>query len=326
MLVRNLLWAGLAVMTVVILVAYSRSKQPFAWPKPLETAIGFVTNFFDTLGIGSFAPTTSLFKFFKLVPDEKIPGTLNVGHTLPTIVEAFVFIAIVGVDPVTLITLIFAAIAGAWLGAGIVSHWPRRYVQIGMGSALLVAAAVFVMQGFDKIPGGGVATGLSGSLLIAGIVVNFCLGALMTIGIGLYAPAMIMVSLLGMTPKAAFPIMMGSCAFLMPIASLRFAKFDAFSMRASIGLALGGIPAVLLAALVVKSLPIYWVRWLVVVVVVYASWAMLRSAIVERGKSKQDYEVGVKSVQVDSLADENLPGSEPQVMLPKQPGHESLNP
>ena len=277
-------------MTIVIVAAFARSKQRFVWPTFVETAIGFVTNFFDTLGIGSFAPTTSLFKFFRLVPDEKIPGTLNVGHTLPTIVEAFVFIAIVGVDPLTLIALILAAIAGAWLGAGVVSHWPRRYVQIGMGTALLVAAAVFLMQDLNKIPGGGEATGLTGTMLFAGIVINFCLGALMTIGIGLYAPAMIMVALLGMTPKAAFPIMMGSCAFLMPIASLRFAKFDAFSMRAAIGLALGGIPGVLIAAFIIHSLPLYWVRWLVIIVVVYASVAMLRSAIIEH-RATQDYAV-----------------------------------
>jgi uncharacterized membrane protein YfcA len=277
-------------MTVVIVVAFLRSKQRLVLPTPVETAIGFVTNFFDTLGIGSFAPTTSLFKFFKLVPDEKIPGTLNVGHTLPTIVEAFVFILIVGVDPLTLIALILSAIAGAWLGAGVVSHWPRRYVQIGMGTALLVAAVVFLMQDLNKIPGGGEATGLTGTMLIAGIVINFCLGALMTIGIGLYAPAMIMVSLLGMTPKAAFPIMMGSCAFLMPIASLRFAKFDAFSMRAAIGLALGGVPGVLIAAYLIHSLPLYWVRWLVIIVVVYASVAMLRSALIEH-RASQDYAV-----------------------------------
>lgn len=290
MVVRNILWAGLGIMAIVIVVAYLRSKQRLVLPTWLETAIGFVTNFFDTLGIGSFAPTTSLFKFFKLVPDEKIPGTLNVGHTLPTIVEALVFIAIVGVDPLTLITLIVAAILGAWLGAGVVSRWPRRYVQIGMGTALLVAAIVFLMQDLNKIPGGGAATGLTGSMLIAGIAINFCLGALMTIGIGLYAPAMIMVALLGMTPKAAFPIMMGSCAFLMPIASLRFVKFDAFAMRSAIGLALGGVPGVLIAAYVIHSLPLYWVRWLVIVVVVYASVAMLRSALIEH-RATQDYAV-----------------------------------
>jgi uncharacterized membrane protein YfcA len=253
----------------------------FGAPSLVETAIGFVTNFFDTLGIGSFAPTTSLFKFFKLVPDEKIPGTLNVGHTLPTVVEALVFIAVVNVDPLTLVALIAAAVLGAWLGAGLVARWPRRYVQIGMGGALLVAAVLFLMKNLNILSGAGTALGLSGSTLALGIAINFCLGALMTIGIGLYAPAMIMVGLLGMDPKAAFPIMMGSCAFLMPAASLRFMKFDAYSLKAALGLTAGGIPGVLIAAYIVKSLPIEYVRWLVIVVVLYAAFTMLRSAMAE---------------------------------------------
>jgi uncharacterized membrane protein YfcA len=282
--IHTILFAGLGIVAVVILVALAgawKRHRP-GLPRPLETGIGFVTNFFDTLGIGSFAVTTSMFKCWRVVPDEKIPGTLNVGHTLPTIVEALIYIGIIGVDPETLIALIAASVAGAWLGAGVVSRWPRRYVQIGMGSALIVAAAIFLMQNLHRIPGGGSALGLSGGLLIFAIVANFCLGALMTIGIGLYAPAMILVSLLGMNSKAAFPIMMGSCAFLMPIASLRFIRFDAFSMRQALGLTLGGIPGVLIAAYLVKSLPLEWVKWLVIVVVVYAATAMLRSAYAER--------------------------------------------
>ena len=86
----------------------------------------------------------------------------------------------------------------------------------------------------------------------------------MTLGIGMYAPSLIMISLLGMNPKAAFPIMMGSCAFLMPLASLRFLKAGSYATRPALGLALGGVPAVLLAAYLVKSLPLVWVRWLVI--------------------------------------------------------------
>jgi uncharacterized membrane protein YfcA len=223
-----------------------------------------------------------MFKFWKLAPDERIPGTLNVGHALPTIAEALIFIAIVNVAPLTLILLIVASIVGAWLGAGVVARWPRRYVQIGMGLALIAAGIFFIMKNLNILQGGGTALGLSGTLLWIGVAGNFVLGALMTIGIGLYAPAMIMVALLGMSPIAAFPIMMGSCAFLMPIASLRFIKFDAYTLRAALGLTIGGIPGVLAAAYIVKSLDVNALRWLVAAVVIYTAINMLRSAMLER--------------------------------------------
>jgi len=261
-------------------------RREFTWPTFLGVIVGFVTNFFDTLGIGSFAPTTSLFKFFRMAPDEKIPGTLNVGHALPTVTEALIYITVIGVDPLTLVLLIVASVLGAWLGAGMVSRWPRRYVQVGMGGALTVAAFIFLLQNLGRIPAGGNELGLTGGLLITGIIINFCLGALMTIGIGLYAPAIIMISLLGMNPRAAFPIMMGSCAFLMPIASVRFVKFDAYAFKAAIGLTIGGIPGVVIAAYIVKSMPLEAVKWLVIAIVAYAAFTMLRSAFVERSKGR----------------------------------------
>ncbi len=299
MTLRTILYIGLAIVAVILIVALARAfpRHRAALPNRLDAAIaiaiGFVTNFFDTLGIGSFATTTSLFKFLRFVPDERIPGTLNVGHALPTIVEAAIFIVIVAVEPPTLLLLIFGAIVGAWLGAGLVARLPRRYVQIGMGSALLAAAALFILTNLKGSHFGltGNALGLEGSRLWIGMAVSFCLGALMTIGIGLYAPCMIMVSLLGMNPIAAFPIMMGSCAFLMPVASLRFIKFDAFSMRAALGLTLGGIPGVLIAAYIVKSLPLVTVRWLVVVVVLYAATVMLHSAAQRGANSTSDEEL-----------------------------------
>lgn len=295
---RTIIYIGLAVVGLVQIVALLRTlpRQRIALPTPVSAAIaigiGFITNFFDTLGIGSFATTTSLFKFLRFVPDQRIPGTLNVGHTLPTIVEAAVFIGIVSVEPPTLILLIAASVLGAWLGAGLVARLPRRGVQIGMGTALAVAAVLFIMVNLKGSQFGltGTALGLSGVRLWIGVAVSVCLGALMTIGIGLYAPCMIMVTLLGMNPIAAFPIMMGSCAFLMPVASLRFIRFNAFSLRAAIGLTIGGIPGVLIAAFIVKSLDLTLLRWLVVIVVIYAAVVMLRSAATERSeKLASDY-------------------------------------
>jgi uncharacterized membrane protein YfcA len=251
-------------------------------PSWLETAVGFVTNFFDTLGIGSFATTTSIFRFFKMVPDEKIPGTLNVGHTAPTLAQAFIYIAIVQVDMKTLILMITASVAGSWLGAGVVSKWSRRTVQIAMGLALLAAATLFLMAIFKVTPAAGDSLSLEGWRLYVGLFGNFVLGALMTLGIGLYGPCLILISLLSMNPKAAFPIMMGSCAFLMPVGSMRFIKAGSYSLRPSLGLALGGVPAVLIAAYLVKEMPLDVVRWLVVAVVLYTSITMLHSAYAKK--------------------------------------------
>jgi uncharacterized membrane protein YfcA len=248
-------------------------------PTPIQIGIGAVTNFFDTLGIGSFATTTAFFRFLKAVPDRVIPGTLNVGHTLPTVAQALIYTTMVQVDIVTLFAFIAAAVLGAWLGAGIVASWPRRKVQIGMGAALLGAATLMLMTQLDLFPGGGEALGVRGVKLAIGVSVNFLLGALMSLGIGLYAPCMILVSLLGMNPTAAFPIMMGSCAFLMPVGSLRFIRERCYGLRSALGLAIGGIPGVLLAAYIVTQLPIYWVRWLVIVVVIYTSVTMLAAGL-----------------------------------------------
>ena len=174
--------------------------------------------------------------------------------------------------------MIAAATLGAWLGAGVVSSWPRRRVQFGMGLCLLVAAGLTLAQALGVVPGGGEALGVSGIKLGAALVGNFMLGALMTLGIGLYGPCLILVSLLGMNPKAAFPIMMGSCAFLMPVASAKFIATGRFNLKASIGLIIGGIPAVLIAVYIVKSLPLLYVRWLVVAVVLYTAVTLLRSS------------------------------------------------
>lgn len=279
---KMLLLMALAVVALGYLMVWvgdlRRAARASLRPTVVQSAIGFVTNFFDTLGIGSFAPTTALIRMFHTVPDERIPGTLNVGHTIPTIAQAVIFIAIINVDVVTLSALIAAAVLGAWLGAGAVARWSRRRIQIVMGVALLVAATLFVAANLHLVPGGGAALSLRGPAFAAAVAGNFVLGALMTLGIGLYAPCLIMISLLGMDPKAAFPIMMGSCAFLMAVASIRFVKERAYDVRQAVGLALGGLPAVLIAAFIVRSLPLTAVRWLVVTVVLYTSATMLATA------------------------------------------------
>jgi uncharacterized membrane protein YfcA len=266
--------------------------------RPVHGAIGFLVTFFDTLGIGSFATTTSIFKLRRVVPDRLIPGTLNVGLAVPTVAQALIYISIVRVEMRTLLLMIGASVAGAWLGAGVVAGWPQRKIQVGMGIALLVAAALMLGSQLQLLPLGGSALGVGGVRLAVALVGNLVLGALMTLGIGLYAPCMILVSLLGMSPAAAFPIMMGSCAFLMPVGNLRFIRKRCYAAGAALGLALGGVPAVLLAAFVVRSLPLGAVRWLVVVVVVYTAVVMLRSAWRARAAGAAQADQGSQPVRV----------------------------
>ncbi len=283
---RNLLLAVIALVALTYIGRWwglerRRGPDPARRrvPRFSDLVVGFVTNFFDTLGIGCFAPTTAYFKLRARMPDDEIPGTLNTGHALPAMTEALIFIAIVSVDLITLMSMIAAAVLGAWLGVGVVSRLSRRAIQLGMGGALMCAALLFLASNLHWVPGGGDALELHGAVLVFAVGINFLLGALMMLGVGLFAPCLILVSLLGMSPLAAFPIMMGSCALLMPVGGARFVRSGRYNVSAAVGLAVGGIPGVLVAAYIVRSLPLLWLRWLVVIVVIYAAVQMLRSSI-----------------------------------------------
>ncbi|AKA71094.1 sulfite exporter TauE/SafE family protein [Clostridium scatologenes] len=241
--------------------------------------VGFITNFFDTLGIGSFSPTTALLKGFKLSKDRTMPGTLNVACTIPVGIEALIFITVIQVEPITLFSMLAAATIGAVVGAGIVSKLDEKKIQLAMGTALIVVVIIMLAQQLNLMPSGGEAIGLTGIKLVIAVVANFILGALMTLGIGLYAPCMALVFALGMSPKIAFPIMMGSCAFLMPAAAAKFIKEDAYDRKASMAITIFGSIGVFIAAYIVKTLPLNILKWLVIVVILYTSVLMFKSAM-----------------------------------------------
>jgi uncharacterized membrane protein YfcA len=278
MILRNALLAALAALSLLFIVKWRRAAAGTRQPSLVQLVIGFVTDFFDTLGIGSFATTTTAFKMLKMMPDEQIVGTMLVGHSLPVVVQAFIFIVAVRVDPVVLVSLIAVSILGSWLGAGMASRLPRRPIQIFMGVGLFAAAFFMLLSQLGMFPSGGTALTLTPGKLIIALVVNFFLGGLLMLGIGSYAPSLILISVLGMDPRAAFPIMMSSGAMMAMVGSFQFMKAGRFDKNAALGLAIGGIPGVLIAGLLIQSLPIDVLRWIVVLVVVYAATMMLRSA------------------------------------------------
>ncbi len=283
MIIRAVLLTVLVVTGIAFIFAWRRAvnirQAKGRWPSPVQLAIGFVTDFLDTLGIGSFATTTAAYKLFKVVPDERLVGTMIVGHSLPVVAQALIFIAAVKVDPVVLGSLIAVSVLGGWVGAGLSARLPVRPIQITISLGLIAAAVFMTMSQLGVFPAGGTELTLSAGKLGFAIVVNFVLGILLMLGIGNYAPSLIIFSLLGMDPRAAFPIMMGSGALMAMAGGFRFIRAAKFDGKAALGLTLGGIPGVLVAGLIVKSLPLSVLRWMVVGVVIYAATMMLRSAM-----------------------------------------------
>jgi uncharacterized membrane protein YfcA len=274
-LIALVIW--FAIILIRDFIAHKKKLEKVSSIKTL--AIGFLVNFFDVLGIGSFAPQIALLKFTKQTEDRKLPGTINVSNTIPVLVEAILFIKIIKVDSLTLLLMLLSATIGGVFGAGIVSKFSEKKVRLVIGVALLVAAFFMLGNRLGWINGSGESIRLSGGRLILAVTINAVLGALNTAGIGLYAPCMVLVFSLGMSPKAAFPIMMGSCAFLMPPASARFIKEGAYNRKASFNMAIAGTIAVLIAAFIIKSLPLDILRWIVFGVILVTSVIMLKSAL-----------------------------------------------
>jgi uncharacterized membrane protein YfcA len=282
-----LIWISLAILTawfsIVLVKDFRKHKKNLEKGSWIKTGIiGFVVNFFDVLGIGAFAPQTALLKFTKQTEDRVLPGTLNVANTLPVLLQAIIFITVIKVEPVTLLMMLLSAMVGAVIGAGIVTKLSERKVRLTMGFALLITAGFMFARNMEWIQGGGDAIGLHNGKLMIAVGVNLILGALMTVGIGLYAPCMALVFALGMSPQVAFPIMMGSCAFLMPTASVRFIREGAYDRKAAVAMAIPGMIAVLIAAFVIKSLPLDTLRWIVIIVILYTAVIMLRASFARK--------------------------------------------
>jgi uncharacterized membrane protein YfcA len=289
MLIALLVPIALATVAFAIILFRAALRQR-AVPSLEALILGVITNFFDTLGIGSFAPTTAWFKFRKLVPDRLIPQTMLVGHGLPTLAEAIIFLILLGVsvDPVLLVGCMIAILMGGLLGAPLVTRTRAWIIQLVVAIALLVAAAAYAATNLHMMPGGGAASSLPLTLTVIAIVANFIFGVLLNYGVGNYAPTLVMLSLMGMDPRLSFPIMAGGASLVVAGAGARHIAIGQINFRIVIAMAIGGVPAVLVAAFIVKTMPIEMLRWLVIVVVLYAAIVMFRAALAGRKDEKID--------------------------------------
>jgi uncharacterized membrane protein YfcA len=283
MLIALLVPLGLAILLFgfVLLRAAIAGR---ATPNLEATVLGAIVSFFDTLGIGSFAPTTAWLKFRRLVPDRLIPPTMLVGLTPPSMAESVIFLLLLGVkvDPVLLFGCAVGVLLGGLLGAPLVARSRVWLIQLIVGVALVLAAVAYAMTNLHLFPGGGTAAGLPLGLTILAIAANFGFGILLNFGVGNYAPTLVMLSLMGMDPRLIFPIMAAGAALMGAGACVRHIQMGHIDLRIVTGLAVGGVPAVLIAAFIVKTMPLELLRWLVIVVVLYAATLMLRASWIGR--------------------------------------------
>ena len=263
-------------MTVLLRAAY-RAR---AVPRLEAVALGAVVSFFDTLGIGSFAPTAAWFKFRKLVPDRLIPQTMLVGLTPPSILQGFIYLILLGVmvDAVLLVGCVLACVVGGFVGVPLVVRSRVWVVQTVVAIGLLLAATAYTLANLHLMPGGGTASSLPLSLTVVAIIASFVFGVLLNFGVGNYAPTLVLLSLMGMDPRLCFPIMAASAGLMGGSASVRHIQMGQMDLKIVLGITLGGFPAVLAAAFIVKEMPVETLRWLVIVVVLYAAAVMARSA------------------------------------------------
>ncbi|MFT9123217.1 MAG: sulfite exporter TauE/SafE family protein [Leuconostoc mesenteroides] len=280
--IQILLVVVMIAMTIVVIRSYLLHRQPIFKRFGLGMLIGFITDFGDTLGIGSFATTTAAFRMTHYIDDDrKLPGTLNAVHAIPVMFQALFFITAVKVELTTLLPMTTAAVIGAYVGTHVTKKWHTPTVQRVMAVALLIAVIIMVVR-MITTPGSNNSMGvhgLHGWWLILGIVFNFGIGVLMTMGLGNYAPELIFFSLMGVNPAVAFPVMMLDAALIMPTTALNVIKMDRVSWRGFAGVAIGGVLGVIVAAKFFTSMNVDLLNKLIVIVALWTIFGLVRDSM-----------------------------------------------
>ena len=285
--IQILLITVMVLMIGLIARAYLKQKKPIFQRFGLGMLIGFITDFGDTLGIGSFATTTAAFRATHYIDDDRqLPGTLNAMHAIPVMVEALFFITAVKVELSTLLPMTTAAVVGAYVGTHVTKNWHAPTVQRVMSAALFIAVVIMIVRMITN-PGADNALtvhGLHGWWLVLGIVFNLGVGILLTMGLGNYAPELIFFSLMGENPAIAFPVMMLDAALIMPTTAWNVIKMDRISWRGFAGVTIGGILGVIVAAKFFTSMDVQLLKLLIIVVSLWTAFGLFRDSFKQNWK------------------------------------------
>lgn len=249
----------------------------------VSAAAGFVGNFLDALGIGSFAVITPILRTTKNIDDRVLPGTLNAGCAVAVAIQGTVWMSDIGIETPTLVASLVCSIIGGFIGAFWVTRLDRNKVRIVMGCAFVVVAFIMLSKQLGFFPNvGGEANGFTGIKLLVFALLMGLFAALMNAGIGMYAPAMALCALMGLNLAYAYPLAAGGCCAMMPTAGIRSIVADAIDTKVAFWMFLGSIPGTLIAALIVKSIPLTVLSWLVICVLVYTSFSLIQATRSEK--------------------------------------------
>ncbi|MFR5585763.1 MAG: hypothetical protein ACLTLQ_19785 [[Clostridium] scindens] len=270
------------VVTITILIAYAiymyrdiikhKEKDSF-FHMILYGIMGFVLNLLDTLGVGSNATQMAFFKLTKLSPDEHLPANGNVIFAIPVGVEFLLFLDIVEVDTVTLITMLVSSVLGAIVRGEDCQQAAGEYLEKDPGchTALRSGDSDLQVKRIRSFWHDGGRNRTYGRQARYRHCSQFCIRSIDDLRGRAICTIMALCALLGMNISVAFPIMMGSCAFLMPPASVEFVKSGKYNRPAAAIATITGIFGVLAAYYIVKSMPITLLTWIVAAVLIYMS-------------------------------------------------------
>ncbi|AKX34500.1 hypothetical protein SLITO_v1c08850 [Spiroplasma litorale] len=264
--------------------------------------IGTVGSFTDTIGVGSFAVTVAMLNATDTVKDVKnLPGTLNIGLTIPNLFAGTLFVSAIEVELTTLISLIIATMLGAFCSAKVVGRVNKAFVAIFVAICLSIAGILMLLAQLNVIGdvSGSVAlpNGLHNWKLLVGLIGFFIIGGLQSFGVGLYAPALAIISLLGMNIAAAFPIMTCAAGFALPTTAWTFHRDNNYNPKVSFGLTIGGVFGTVIAFFIVfvgiqGGLNIdmadftWYLKWFAIAVMYYAAFMLVKKFIAIRKEQK----------------------------------------
>ena len=283
-----LLWIFAAPLIIIMSRDYLKRKREGTLSNNsivVSAIAGFIGNFLDALGIGSFAVITPILRMSKNIDDRVLPGTLNAGCAVAVAIQGTVWMSDIGIETPTLVASLVCSIIGGFIGAFWVTRLDRNKVRIVMGCAFVVVAFIMLSKQLGFFPNvGGDANGFTGMKLLAFALLMGLFAALMNAGIDMYAPAMALCALMGLNLAYAFPLAAGGCCAMMPTAGIRSIMVDAIDTKVAMWMFLGSIPGTLIAALIVKSMPLTVLTWLVICVLLYTSVSLIQAS--RSGKEK----------------------------------------